>query len=298
MKHKIISENDLAQGSDLWKKARLSAIGGSEIATIMGLNPYETAYQLWQIKTGLKEAPDLSNNYNIIRGHKLEPKARELTEDKLNRKFEPCTFQSEEYSFIRYSSDGYDQEHNELIEIKCPGPKNHQIICDTNAPLDYYVPQCQWALMITDAKCIHFVSYNQEFPEPIHIVTVYPDIDYQKNMLDIAIDFWHKVENKIQPELSDADYEDISSTNFASLVKEYQDAKNLVKIADKHIKEIEEKIKLAAKGKNVIGNGLKVSQVTRKGNVDYSKIPALQDLDLEPYRKDSSQYQLISLIKS
>lgn len=297
MLSKIIKETDLPQGSDAWHLARKSAIGGSEIATILGVNPYETAYNLWLIKSGIKEAPDLSDNFNIKRGHALEPKARELAEDKLNRKFTPCSFQSEEYDFIRYSSDGFDEKENELIEIKCPGSKNHQLIIDTNAPLDYYVPQCQWALMITNAKCIHFVSYNQEFPDPIHVVTVLPDEDLQKKLLKAAINFWHMVKNNIQPELTDKDYLDISSDAFSKLVQNYKLAKSKMKIAENDLETAEAELKKAANNRNVTGNGLKISQVFRKGNIDYSKIPQLKDVDLEPYRKAQSQYQKITELK-
>jgi len=36
---------------------------------------------------------------------------------------------------------------------------------------------------------------------------------------------------------------------------------------------------------NCRGAGLSICQVTRKGNIDYSKIEALKDIDLEKYRK-------------
>lgn len=39
-------------GTSEWHEAREDSIGGSEISTIMGLNPYESAYALWAKKTG------------------------------------------------------------------------------------------------------------------------------------------------------------------------------------------------------------------------------------------------------
>lgn len=39
-------------GTSAWHEAREDSIGGSEISTIMGLNPYESAYALWAKKTG------------------------------------------------------------------------------------------------------------------------------------------------------------------------------------------------------------------------------------------------------
>ena len=38
-----------------WLEHRKSGIGSSEVATILGLNPWETPYQLWRRKVGLDE---------------------------------------------------------------------------------------------------------------------------------------------------------------------------------------------------------------------------------------------------
>ena len=50
------------QGSAEWLKSRSETIGGSEISTILGLNPYQNVKQLIKQKTGLttfKKAPPL-----------------------------------------------------------------------------------------------------------------------------------------------------------------------------------------------------------------------------------------------
>lgn len=39
-------------GTSAWHEAREDSIGGSDISTIMGLNPYESPYALWAKKTG------------------------------------------------------------------------------------------------------------------------------------------------------------------------------------------------------------------------------------------------------
>lgn len=55
-----------------WLEQRKRGIGGSEAATVMGLNPYETPYSLWETKTGRKEPKDLSENEAVIFGNLLE----------------------------------------------------------------------------------------------------------------------------------------------------------------------------------------------------------------------------------
>ena len=53
-----------------WLKYRESGIGSSEVATIVGLNPWETPYQLWRRKVGL-DAPK-QENFAMKAGHYLE----------------------------------------------------------------------------------------------------------------------------------------------------------------------------------------------------------------------------------
>lgn len=53
-----------------WLKVRESGIGSSEVATIIGLNPFETPYELWRRKRGL-DAPK-EENFAMKAGHYLE----------------------------------------------------------------------------------------------------------------------------------------------------------------------------------------------------------------------------------
>ena len=47
-------------GSEEWLEARRSGIGGSEIGTICGLNPWESAFALWAKRTGQIPDPELT----------------------------------------------------------------------------------------------------------------------------------------------------------------------------------------------------------------------------------------------
>lgn len=53
-----------------WLEARKEGIGASEVATIVGLNPWETPYQLWRRKIGLDPAKPMNAAMNT--GHILE----------------------------------------------------------------------------------------------------------------------------------------------------------------------------------------------------------------------------------
>lgn len=51
---------------------RKSGLGGSEVATILNLNPYKTPYELWLEKTGRREPEDISGKFAIRRGNDME----------------------------------------------------------------------------------------------------------------------------------------------------------------------------------------------------------------------------------
>lgn len=55
---------------DEWHKRRFAGIGGSEVATVLGLNPYQTKKSLWDVKTGRTVA--FAGNNNTYWGHVLE----------------------------------------------------------------------------------------------------------------------------------------------------------------------------------------------------------------------------------
>lgn len=61
-----------------WHKARLKGIGASEASAIVGCNPYLSNVDLWRIKTGRKQAPDISSNAHVAYGHAAEGPIREL----------------------------------------------------------------------------------------------------------------------------------------------------------------------------------------------------------------------------
>jgi len=68
------------QGSAEWHEAREQSIGGSEMGTILGLNPWESAYALWAKKTGKIENPPLTNWGSIRQAKKLCESCPVITE--------------------------------------------------------------------------------------------------------------------------------------------------------------------------------------------------------------------------
>jgi putative phage-type endonuclease len=63
-----------------WHNTRTKGIGGSEIAAVLGLDPYTTPYALWERKTA--RVPSSPENANTQRGHYLEPALAAFFADK------------------------------------------------------------------------------------------------------------------------------------------------------------------------------------------------------------------------
>jgi putative phage-type endonuclease len=61
-----------------WLKERRKGVGASEASAVLGLNPYMTNIELWQIKTGRIEPEDISHKPYVKYGIESEPHLRAL----------------------------------------------------------------------------------------------------------------------------------------------------------------------------------------------------------------------------
>ena len=91
-----------------WLKARQAGIGSSEVATILGVNPYETPYQLWRRKKGL-DAPK-EENFFMKAGHYLEEAVAKFYADEtgveiIKRSAEDFLIVNDSRDYLRVSPD-------------------------------------------------------------------------------------------------------------------------------------------------------------------------------------------------
>lgn len=61
-----------------WVANRFQSIGASEVASAIGLSPWMTPEELWELKTGRREPKDLSNNPRVQFGTQAEGLIRDL----------------------------------------------------------------------------------------------------------------------------------------------------------------------------------------------------------------------------
>ena len=97
--------------------------------------------------------------------------------------------------------------------------------------------------------------------------------------------FFEWLENRKPSEKSEDEYTQRDDEAWKQCSKKY--LKTLEEIGKLKVEQenIKKQLIFLSGHVNSRGAGLSLSQVRRKGNVDYSKIEALKDVDLEQYRK-------------
>lgn len=65
-----------------WRKLRSAHVGASEVASLFGLSPYLTKWQLWMYKSGRLPEPDLDDVAHIRAGRHFEPAISAYAADK------------------------------------------------------------------------------------------------------------------------------------------------------------------------------------------------------------------------
>lgn len=209
----------IEQGSLSWHKWRSQGLGASDAPAIMGVSPWSTPYQLWEIKTG-RIKKDFSN-WATERGNRLEPKAR-ATYEFLQGFESPAMLSSNQtWPFIRASLDGYNEKHGIILEIKCPGKEDHEKALKGQIPEKYF-PQLQHQLLACPAaKKVHYFSFDGEKGVCIEVL---PDKEYAMKLFDALCSFWKCIQEDTPPLLGEKDFKIIDDPKLIELAAEYRKA--------------------------------------------------------------------------
>ena len=110
---------------ETWLKNRKKYIGGSDVACIMGLNPWKTNRHLYDEKKGITEPDDLSDNPLVQYGINAEEHIRALfalDHPELKVEYIPNnSWHNTDYPFAAASLDGWSTDENGrkgILEIK------------------------------------------------------------------------------------------------------------------------------------------------------------------------------------
>lgn len=282
---------ELEQNSDEWLMHRMEYCNASEAPIAAGIVPkwysINTPRKLYEFKKGLWQPPeDKFRDSQQEHGHNMEAAARALAEEELGVALKAVTVVDTVDDIpMSASLDGYGVDPNTgksyKVEIKCPATgersatwrhiqegeiqpyhmmqmDHHEAVC----PTDH-----SYFLVFVDVNAWVMLEVTDDV-DPMNAVTVW------QNFLDYEPD----------PEWADLDDEELAYS-FTTL-KEEIDRKS------KTLNDMKSKLIERAKsaGTNLRGHGIEVRQKTRKGSVDYAKVPELKGVDLEPYRKKDSTF--------
>lgn len=208
-------EMKILKDRDEWLQHR-SRIGGSDAAAILGMNPYRTNIELWQIKTGQLIPEDISDKPFVKYGTQAEMHIRGLFRldfpEYQVEYIDNNMYFNDKYPFAHASLDGWltDQEgRNGILEIKTTNilqsmqkeKWNHRI------PDNYYIQVLHY-LMVTEFDFAVLVAQlKSEFNGEIYKQTKHYKIERKDVEEDLQFlesserKFWKQVQDRRRPDL-------------------------------------------------------------------------------------------------
>lgn len=281
------------------QEERMSYIGGSDIAAILGQSRWKTPYRLWAEKTGKITMPDLSNCEAVEMGNRLEQFVADIFSDKTGKQVRraPKMYRHSEYPFLVANVDRLIVGGDELLECKtCSAYKLEE--WENKIPREY-VLQVIWYLGITGRKrgWIACLIGGQKFDyKPIDF-----DAELFELMLEKALKFWDMVQKEVPPmilpeddttlaELYPSHTEDfVEMQDMNERVAYLQEIKMHIDEMTKEKREIETELKTIIKDKmGVLTDKYKVTwkaQTSRRLDTDLIKTECPEIA--EKYMKES-----------
>lgn len=271
--------SNLIQQTDEWLAFRRGKIGASDAPVIMGVSPWSTPHKLWLEKLSFGEKRKTSA---MQRGIELEETARDKFEEMTGLFVIPQVVEHKSIEWMIASLDGITIEKDAIVEIKCSGKEDHASALAGKIPEKYF-PQVQHQLEVCELEKAYYFSYNETKSV---VLEVFRDDKYIKKMIQIEADFWNCLQDFIPPAMTEKDYIQKGDDVWNAAANEWLLINRKLKAMEPREKELRELLISMANKQNSIGGGVKVSRMIRKGSVDYSRIPGIQSVNLDQYRKD------------
>ena len=208
-------EMKILKNRDEWLKNR-TRIGGSDAAAIVGMNPYMSNVELWEIKTGITTQRDISEEPYVKYGTEAEQHLRELF--KLDfpeyemHYAENNMWTNDKYPFSHASLDGWLIDQDGRMGIwEC---KTTNILKSMQKekwreriPDNYYIQLLHYFMVTEFEFAILKAQLKSEFNGDVYIQTKHYKIERAdveediKYLADAESKFWEQVQKKTRPAL-------------------------------------------------------------------------------------------------
>lgn len=261
-----------------WLQLRTNGIGSSEIGTIMGVNKWQTPLDLFHRKQDERKGIyNETESEAALRGHIMEDAVAMYWQNK-NQKYNRTVIKAsaEEYIVVNDAAPFLQASPDRtfwLDEIRTPDNKGilecktTLMQVDPNDPPLQWVYQVMWLMGATGMKTssLAWIGYNFEFG--------FVNIDFDQQlfnvMLEMASDFWCKLERGIEPAPINAN--DIvklypkeiegnsveASAELCEAVERIKQLKVQLKDIDTEISELEDSVKVGMEGaEKLVSTGL------------------------------------------
>ena len=246
----------------------------------MGETPFKTPRTLWSIKTGrMQEEP---SGPAARRGRELERFARRVYERQTGIQMEPLCLVHEEFQWMRASLDGLSFDGSTLLEIKCPLSLRDRISAQEGRIPSQYHAQLQHQLEVSGAQQAHYWSFHGSDG---FLIELRAGREYATRLVEAEAAFWLLVKENRWPELANEELDLSAELKWRDAALRYREVRLRLESAAFEEHRLRATLERMATARRTYGCGVEVLKSSRRGAVDYSAVPELRGVNLEPYRK-------------
>lgn len=200
-----------------WLNKRMNYIGGSEASCIVGMNHYTTNVELWELKTGRRQAEDISDKPFVKYGTNAEEYLRELFRLDFPQYdvhyVDNNMWLNSEYPFAHASLDGWlvDKETGRrgVLEIKTSNilQSIQKEKWKGRIPDNYYIQVLHYLMVTGFDFVILKAQLKYDYSGDIMLNTRHYKIEREEVLEDIEFlkkaekEFYEYIKNDMQPPL-------------------------------------------------------------------------------------------------
>lgn len=244
---------------------RKDYIGGSDIGTIMGVNPWKSRYTLWAEKTGTIEPEDISDVEAVWWGTHLEDLVAERFTMKTGFKTRKSNYAYgvEEFPYLKGHVDRMASRGKFGLECKTTSSWNKTKYEDGEVPENHWW-QCQFYMFVTGYDTWYLATKRDS---QFYVTKINRDDEAIERMLEACQEFWNHVQNgepveidgsestaetieQMYPQESNGDVVrlDEKEDTLIALQEINSQQKNLKELGDKYKNEIKAFMQTAERG--------------------------------------------------
>lgn len=271
---------NLEQGTPEWKEMRRRHVTGTDISIILGVNPYGKSTEKLLLQK-LELEPDDEVNEAMKIGSALEPEARKIFNNRTFSLMMPSVHVHDEEEWAMCSTDGIDFDGKEILEVKC-SQKSYESLLASGVPPIFHEYQMQYNMWVSGTQICHYVCY---WGGTYVAVRVLRSEEIISQLIDAGREFYDKMLNA---DIEALGIEDRDDEAFEEASFKWKEAKGLLIRAEALEKEAKADLASLVVSRGARGFGVQIKRASKKGAVDYERIPELNGVNLDAYRKSPS----------